>query len=329
MRILHILPSGEMGWCGGIHPTLRRLADSALGERYSFALAGLIDFPECLQEMNPDLLVWHGACSWKALPRLRANRNRRQILVEHHYSAGFERHNVPSTLRFRTMLRLCYGAMQKVIAVSRAQCHWMEEARLIQPSDRQVLLSSRPLDAFLSLPFPSFVSSRPFSLLAYGRFTPQKGFDRLIRALHLLPAANVRLMLAGDGPQAAELAALADADPRIALLGPRNDIPDLLAQADAVVIPSRWEPWGNVCLEARASGRPVVVNGVDGLPEQVDGSGLVVKADSEEALAETLDSLLTATSAQRRSWGIAGRVSAQYAWDHYLDAWNLLLEDGA
>lgn len=316
-----------MGWSGGIRPTLRSLADSPLGKRHSFAVAGVSELAASLQDWNPDLLVWHGACSWRGLPRLLAHRRRRQILFEHHYCAGFERYNVPSTRRFRTMLRLCYGAMDKVVAVSRAQSLWMEEARLVPPSRTRVLLSCRTLDDFLSLPLPGSPESRPFTLLAYGRLTPQKGFDRLVRALRLLPTNQLRVLLAGDGPQATELTALAEGDPRIELLGPRNDIPALLAAADAVVIPSRWEPWGNVCLEARAAARPVVVSGVDGLPEQVQGCGLVVDGESESALAASVEALLTATVAQRRRWSSAGRDSARCAWEDYLKGWSRLLEE--
>lgn len=326
MRILNVLPTGGMGWSGGIRPTLCGLADSWLGARHTFSAIGVSELSKCLQDIHPDLIVWHGASSWRELLRFQAHRRHRQILVEHHYCAGFERHNVPSILRFRTMLRLCYSAMEKVVAVSAAQRRWMQEARLVAPCRVDLLLSSRPLDPFLSLASPPATASRPLTLLAYGRWTPQKGFDRLLRAVRLLSAAPLRLLVAGDGPQAAELIALADGDPRIELLGSCNNITALMAQVDAVVIPSRWEPWGNVCLEARAAGRPVLVSDVDGLPEQVQGSGLVISGESDHALAASLDSLLTATAAQRRCWGLAGRVSAAGSWECYLNDWYHLLE---
>ncbi|MEA5473892.1 glycosyltransferase family 4 protein [Synechococcus sp. CCY9201] len=292
-----------------------------------------------LADWNPDLLVWHKACSWKGLPSLIRHRVRRQILFEHHYCAGFERHNVPSTLRFRTMLRLSYAAMEQVVAVSRAQRSWLETAHLISPSRSRVLLSSRTVDDFLVLPAPDPALGRPLTLLAYGRLTPQKGFDRLLRALRHLPGGGLRLLLVGDGPQKQELEALAAADPRVELLGARKDIPALLAQVDAVVIPSRWEPWGNVCLEARAAGRPVIVSDVDGLPEQVlrsrNGSasaqhgscGLVVNGESDSVLAAALDAMLSSTDRQRSSWSEEGRRSARSAWSDYMGSWSHLLDE--
>ncbi|MCP9784687.1 glycosyltransferase [Cyanobium sp. N5-Cardenillas] len=339
MKVLHILASGSSGKICGIRPSLEMLASSPLGERHLFAMVGPEELNSTLEDWNPDLLVWHKACSWRGLPGLIRHRKHRQILFEHHYCDGFERHNVPSTLRFRTMLRLSYGAMKQVVAVSCAQHGWLQTAHLISASSSRLLRSSRTVDDFLLLPVAAPAKQRPLTLLAYGRLTPQKGFDRLLRALRLLPGGGFRMLLVGDGPQQDTLKALASDDARVELLGARKDIPALLAQADAVVIPSRWEPWGNVCLEARAAGRPVIVSDVDGLPEQVLGvsngtasarhgaCGLVVKGESDHALAAALDTLLTSSAGQRHSWSEAGRRSARTAWNDYLDNWSRLLDE--
>lgn len=328
MRVLHVLPSGGMGWSGGIRPTLRSLADSELGGRHSFEVTGQDELRGTLADWPADLLVWHVACSWRSLPRLLAWRGRRQILFEHHYCAGFEHHNVPSTRRFRTMLRLSYGCMERVVAVSRGQQAWMNQARLLAPRRLRLLLSSRRLDEFLALPLPkSSPPGSPLRLLAYGRFTPQKGFDLLIRAMARLPEAPLRLQLVGDGPQRQELEQLAAGDRRISLVGARDDIPQLLAAADAVVVPSRWEPWGNICLEARAAARPVIICPVDGLPEQVEGCGLQAAAATDEALAAALECLLQSDAAQRLRWSEAGRYSAENSWRDYLEGWALLLAE--
>jgi glycosyltransferase involved in cell wall biosynthesis len=338
MRVLHILASGVSGPICGIRPSLAMLAQSAVGERHAFRMVGADQLGEALENWNPDLLIWHRSCSWKGLPSLVLHRRFRQILFEHHYCAGFERHNVPSTTRFRAMLRLSYACMDGVVAVSRAQRRWIQQCRLVSSHRSHLLLPSRTVDAFLSLPPPPAAQATPLTLLAYGRFTDQKGFDQLLRALRLLPGARFRLLLVGDGPQRQLLTTLAAADPRVELRGAQKDIPGLLAQVDAVVIPSRWEPWGTVCLEARAAGRPVLVSDVDGLPEQVNpqragqnapatGScGLVAEGDSDHQLASALDALLSSSERQRRSWGEAGRMSASSAWSDYVTAWGQLLD---
>ncbi len=333
MRVLHVLPTGGMGWSGGIRPTLRSLAEAEALSDHSFELAGLEDLPEVVARWQPDLLAWHVASSWKLLPRLLRRRTLPILLFEHHYSAGFEQLTVPSALRFRAMLRFSYGAAARVVAVSLAQKRWMEEAGLAGKRRLRLICSSRPLEPFLSLPPPAVsMAGAPIRLLAYGRFTPQKGFDRLIRALRRLPEAPLQLRLVGDGPQRQELERLAAGESRIRVEGPSADIPARLGEADVVVIPSRWEPWGNVCLEARAAARPVVVSDVDGLPEQVKDCGLVVPAaadesEGERALAAALEAVVTTTPEKRLDWSRQARRSAAGAWTGYVDGWSRLLEE--
>ncbi len=81
-------------------------------------------------------------------------------------------------------------------------------------------------------------------LLAAGGLERRKGFDLLIPAFARLPDPRVRLLIAGSGPAADALAALAResgvAD-RVHFLGQRGDVPGLLAAADAFVLSSRGD----------------------------------------------------------------------------------------
>jgi glycosyltransferase involved in cell wall biosynthesis len=77
----------------------------------------------------------------------------------------------------------------------------------------------------------------------------------------------------------------------VRFLGVRDDIGDLLAAADVVVLPSRREGLGNAALEAMGAGRAVVASAVGGLGEAVvDGrTGLLVPAEDAPALAAALE----------------------------------------
>jgi glycosyltransferase involved in cell wall biosynthesis len=147
-------------------------------------------------------------------------------------------------------------------------------------------------------------------LLAMGRLHANKGFDTLIRALALVPDAQ--LSIAGEGPERAALAALAEecgVAPRLHLLGWRQDTGALLAACDVFICPSRHEPLGNVVLEAWSAARPVIAAAAQGPSELIaDGqTGLLVPVDAPEPLAAAIRALL-AEPAQAAALGGQGRA---------------------
>jgi glycosyltransferase involved in cell wall biosynthesis len=105
------------------------------------------------------------------------------------------------------------------------------------------------------------VSANAPLLLCVGRFTPQKDQRTLVRAVRALE--GVRLLLAGDGPERDACVAEAKGCERIAFLGRRNDVGDLMAAADLLVLPSRFEGLPLVLLEAMAVGLPIVATRIE------------------------------------------------------------------
>jgi glycogen(starch) synthase len=160
-------------------------------------------------------------------------------------------------------------------------------------------------------------------VLALGRVVHKKGFDLLLRAFARLPEdlRDVRLVVAGDGPQRVALQELALAlglGERVAFPGAvaRPQVAWLMKRTDAFVLPSRVEPFGIVTLEAMRFGRPVVVSSHGGSQEIVrtPDEGLVVDPTDEEALACALTTLLR-DGALRTRLGDAGRRRAHdFAW---------------
>jgi glycosyltransferase involved in cell wall biosynthesis len=113
-------------------------------------------------------------------------------------------------------------------------------------------------------------------VLAVGRLHPQKGYDTLLEALPALGDAVVAV--AGDGPLEGELRRRA---PQVRWLGRRDDVGDLIAAADVVVLPSVWEARSLTAQEALRAGRPLVATAVGGTPELVrDGAVLVPPGDA-------------------------------------------------
>jgi glycosyltransferase involved in cell wall biosynthesis len=131
-----------------------------------------------------------------------------------------------------------------------------------------------------------------------GRLEQQKGISYFLQALPLLAARRPGLvaLIVGDGSMMAALQAQAAALGVAGLTrftGFLPDVAQVLALLDVVVIPSIWEPFGLVALEAMAAGRPVVASNVGGLPEIISNgeTGLLVAAADPAALAAAIERL--------------------------------------
>lgn len=149
-------------------------------------------------------------------------------------------------------------------------------------------------------------------IFAAGRLVYYKGFDVLIRAMR---AVDARLLVAGNGPMADELRALAASlgvEDRVTMLGPVPDLRPFYHAADVFALPAvaRSEAFGIVQMEAMACGVPVVNTSLDtGVPfVSPDGvTGLTVPPGDADALAAALSALLD-DAALRRRMGEAGRA---------------------
>ncbi len=188
-------------------------------------------------------------------------------------------------------------------------------ARAVAPQDRAAL--DTPADAPL--------------LLALGRLHPVKAHDIAIQALAEIPGAW--LWIAGTGALEAELKALAEklgvAD-RVRFLGWRDDAAALYAAADLCLFPSRYEPLGNVVIQAWAHGLPVVAAASKGPAALiVDGEdGVLVPIDDAPALALAAKRLL-ADPVRRAAMAEAGkrRVSQEFSRESVVAQWKALFAE--
>ncbi|WP_085085267.1 glycosyltransferase [Azospirillum oryzae] len=178
-----------------------------------------------------------------------------------------------------------------------------------------------PADTAPWLPFdrsgPDWVD-----VLYVGRFDNAKGTDLLFSAMERLEHAPVRLIAIGaaDDPRWTPPTL-----PNVTLTGWLNaeQIRSYLANADVVVVPSRWEAFGLSAAEAMSYGCPVLARAVGGLPELViDGkTGLLFEADDPNVLADLL------ARTPRKRWLELGahakaHVAANYSADACIAATN-------
>jgi glycogen synthase len=163
-------------------------------------------------------------------------------------------------------------------------------------------------------------------ILAVGRVVYEKGLHLLVEALPrvLAAAPTARLVLAGTGSYAELIQARAHElglGDRVLLRGfVSNEERDrLYRSADVVAIPSIYEPFGIVALEAMAAGCPLVASATGGLAEVVahGETGLLVPSGDVPALADALvASLARPDEAQKRAARGLRQVADEYCWEH-------------
>jgi glycogen synthase len=165
-------------------------------------------------------------------------------------------------------------------------------------------------------------------LLFAGRLVYEKGLHDVLRALPRLRRRHpgLRLVVAGDGPEAEGLRAQAGKlrlGRSVDWVGfvPAGELATLSAAADVALVPSIYEPFGMVALEAAAAGTPLVVADTGGLREFVrhGETGLRFTPGDVAGLADAVSLLLRDVVLARRLARTARTALAQYAWPSIAD----------
>lgn len=146
-----------------------------------------------------------------------------------------------------------------------------------------------------------------------GRLEQQKGIECFLDAAARIThkRAAVRFLIVGDGPLRAFLEHKTRSlglGKKVHFLGWRKDIPRVMKALDVLVVPSLWEAFGIVNLEAMAARKPVVATSVEGIPEVVENgvTGLLVPPCDARAISEAVSKILDDPELQRRM-GESGR----------------------
>lgn len=174
-------------------------------------------------------------------------------------------------------------------------------------------------------------------LLFVGRIEPLKAVDSVLQALAILKRdepelyANLCFAIVGGNPKAKdpdmdELKALAHAlglNDAVRFVGAkdREELPLYYAAASAVLMPSEYESFGMVALEAMACGTPVIASNVGGLSHVVrDGeTGFHVPVRDAAAIADRIRALLTDAPTRERFAQNAAITAQSYAWARIAD----------
>lgn len=229
---------------------------------------------------------------------------------------------IPSYRLPRAMIRWAARRAAGLITVSRAL---KEGLVALGVADHRVTVLRNGVDLERFQPLAreaarAELGLRRTTLLSVGHLIPRKAHDLTIRALELLPESD--LLIVGDGPERASLAALAaqlGLSARVRFVAPRlqDELPRYYSAADALVLASSREGWANVLLEAMACGTPVVASDVGGAAELVTTPAAGVLFDRREpaALARAIRQVIdggrdranTRRHAEQFSWSATTR----------------------
>ena len=245
------------------------------------------------------------------------------VVVEHADPASF-----PEPRYLRVLRRITYPRAQAVVELTEEGAEWWRP-RL----DRPVFVVPNSVPGLAE---PPTGGDRPIDILAAGRMEPRKGFDRLLAAVRQMPRFDdLRVVIAGDGPEWAALRRLVDDSGLghvVELAGRRTDMVELYSQTKVFALPSRSECHPLVLLEAMAMGcAPVAFDCRTGPGEIIRHGvdGLLVKAGDVDGFAAALDRLLTDDELRcrlaREAIGVRHRFSADVDAERWRDVRRLVV----
>lgn len=223
-----------------------------------------------------------------------------------------------SNWKYRLTRRAYRPLVHRWIALSQHLAHYLQR-RVGVPAGRLTRICNgvdttrfQPADGGVRAPIAGSPFNDPafFVVGTVGRLQTVKDQVNLVRAFAYAHAQSndarkrMRLVVAGDGPQRAEVEAAIDASgltDRIWLAGGRSDVPELLRGLDCFALPSRAEGISNTILEAMATGLPIVATRVGGNPELLEEgrTGRLVAPSDPRGLGNALLGLMQDAASAR------------------------------
>ena len=195
---------------------------------------------------------------------------------------------------WRMLDRWMYSRYQKIVCISElTQQNLIQHIGQAYEQKCVLIYNGIELSTFVQ-PSSSHVLNGK-KILMVSAFRNQKDQKTLIRAMKELPSDYV-LELAGSGEkgliaECKQLTQELHLEERVKFLGIRTDVPDLLAQADVVVLSSHYEGLSLSSLEGMASGRPFIASDVEGLRDIVGGYGVLFPHGDAKVLATEIRKL--------------------------------------
>lgn len=280
---------------------------------------------EHLRRFRYDIVHVHlyPAQLWASIARRLSGSDARFITTEH--NTLNRRRSWPA---FRAIDACMYRQFDAVCAISEAAARGLTDWLPDECKRVSVVPNGIRLDRFRCSRARTAADS--VRVISVGRCEAQKRHDLTIEAVSRFPTAM--LTIVGDGPLRRELHGLAKRlriDGRVRFTGHRNDVSDLLSDADLYVQASDYEGFGIAALEAMAAGLPVVYSDVPGLRDVVGQAGTSFEPGRVASLCAALERIIgredTARELGRASAFRAEQFSLEACAERYLNLYESLL----
>ena len=220
------------------------------------------------------------------------------VTVHHPLMCAYRKANIKSQL-LKLLIKLLFPTATEIIAVSRQVKDEVElflgkRSPAVHVIPNPILYNSTKNTKTFVAPHDWFCQTRNV-IFGCGRLSKEKDFGTLIKAVSMLPRhLDARLLIAGDGPQKKQLLSeikLLKCEERVQLTGHVEDVVPYFYFASCFVLPSQFEGFGNVLVEALDHGCPVISTNCSSGPIDILKNGLfgeLVEVGNPEKMANSI-----------------------------------------
>ena len=315
-----------------LEPSVRRISLGLDRESPSFIVAlynnlrRVLALRSCLRSERPDVAIAMMTTA-NCLLALAGNRYVKVILGSERINPDREHLGIIWT----TIRRISYQWLDAVVVQTTETKEWVER----NTAAVRVEVIANPVIFPLPKGLPSIAPGRYLNsnlkmLLAVGRFSTQKAYDRLLEAFAEVSASfpNWRLAIVGDGPLLADMKKLADElaiESNVVFPGRVGNIGDWYSAANLFVMTSQYEGFPNALVEAMAHGLPVVSFDCDTGPRDIirhEFDGILVPQDNLDILVSSLKLLMQDQVLRERFGDRATEIRERFSHDLIAREWE-------
>lgn len=199
-------------------------------------------------------------------------------------------------LKRRILEKFAAPFIDKQVAISEGVKNYHCKRFKTNSSNFEIIPNGVPLEKFTKSPFNDVVKN---IITVANLFPKTKGYEVSIESIKKLVKIfpNIKYHIVGEGPLREMIEAFIrdnNLQNNIKLLGSCDNVPVILSKMDVFLLPSLWEGFGLVNIEAMASGLPVIATNVGGVPEILGYGefGILIEPNNSEVITSAIELLI-------------------------------------